>query len=791
MIRNYLKIAFRNLIKNKVFTTVNILGLAFGIACFAFISLWVWDELRQDQFHLNSENIYQLFGEVGPDGDKVIRPYFPSALVEPINDQLPEVENITRVFPAEAVFSKGSSKFSESGLYVDSSFLSIFSFPLKEGSIKNIFKEVHSVVVTSELAEKYFPGESALGKYIDIVQKDKQQYVISGVLEHLPTYSSLQFDYLLPYDKFEASTHPWWGKSNRWAFTNFNITAYAQLKTGTNHITFESKLNSLYQNHAPEETDDNIFIYPFTDVYLHSDFSNGKIPTGRIEYVKLLFFIALVVLMIACINFINLSTAIAHKRAKEVSLRKTAGAKKGQIVFQFLTESIIISVFAFIIAIAFVEVLMPSFNLLTQKAIQVPFSSPGFILLLIGSSLLIGILAGIYPAFFLSSFNISETLKSNGSVTDGLKGLRKGLVIFQFTLSIAFIVFTLLVFDQINFIQNKDLGIRKNDIVRHALHGIRGKQDTYKKELLDIPGIQSVTFTEQDPFGTENANAGVFWQGKPEDTDIFFNVIQVSEDFTETFEIEILEGKAFEKNGTNDQKTFLINQSAANAIMEENPVGMDLTVWGNEGEVVGLIKDYHHKSLAQAIEPVVIICNPEETWNAFISIAADQSKTDILKSIQSVYSKYEDEYVFEYNFVEDLYQQKYSDIDTAGKLSSVFAIAAIVISCLGLFGLSAFVAEQKAKETGIRKVLGASEVSLLFLFSKGFTSLVVIAFIIAAPLAFLYGKYWLSNYAYHIEISVAPFAIAGCSAVAIALLTVGYSTLKAASTKPVDVLKDI
>ncbi|MEQ9120284.1 ABC transporter permease [Fulvivirga sp.] len=790
MIRNYLKIAFRNLIKNKVFTTVNILGLAFGIACFAFISLWVWDELRQDQFHDNGDNIFQLFGEVGPDGERLIRPYFPSAMVEPIIDQLPEVEKITRVFPSKVVFSKDAFKFSESGLYVDSSFLKIFNFPLKEGVVENIFRETHSVVISAQLAEKYFPGESALGKYIEVVQKEKQQYIITGVLKSLPGYSSLSFDYLLPYDKFEAETHPWWGKSNRWAFTNYNITAYAQLQDNINTEDFEAKLNSLFQKYVPEETADEIFIYPFEEVYLHSDFSNGRVPTGRIEYVKLLFFIALIVLLIACINFINLSTAIAHKRAKEVSLRKTAGAKKGQIVFQFLTESIIISAFAFIIAIAFVEVLMPSFNLLTQKAIVVPFSSVGFILLLVGSALIIGLLAGIYPAFFLSSFDVAKTLKSNGSISDGLKGLRKGLVIFQFTLSIVFIVFTLLVFDQIDFIQNKELGIRKNNIVRHALNGIRGKQDTYKSELLQIPGVESVTFTEQDPFGTDNANAGVFWQGKPEDTDIFFNVIQVDQDFTETFEIEILEGKAFEKNNASDQKTFLVNESAARAIMTENPIGMDLTVWGHEGKIVGLIKDYHHQSLAQAIEPVVIICNPPETWNAFISIAADQSKKDVLKAIQSVYSKYEDEYVFEYNFVDDLYQQKYSDIDTAGKLSSVFAVAAIIISCLGLFGLSAFVAEQKSKETSIRKVLGASEVSLLILFSKGFTTLVIVSFIIAAPIAFFYGKYWLSNYAYHIEVGVMPFIIAGGSAISIALLTVGYSTLKAALTKPIDVLKE-
>ncbi len=770
---------------------VNLLGLAFGIACFAFISLWVWDELRYDQFHTNGDTIYQLFGEVGTDGEKVIRPYVPSALIDPIHQQLPEVENISRVFPAQVVFSKDNFKYSEVGLYVDSPFLNIFNFPLKEGTLDNIFKQVHSVVISAELADKYFPGQTALGQYIDIVQSEKQQYVVTGVLESLPKYSSLQFDYLLPYDKFETASRPWWGKSNKWAFSNFNITAYAKLKEGTKAQNFEEKLNALFKKYAPEETDDNLFIYPFQEIYLHSDFSNGRIPTGRIENVKLLFFIALIVLMIACINFINLSTAIAHKRAKEVSLRKTAGAKKQQIIFQFLTESIIISALAFIIAIAFVEVLMPSFNLLTQKAIEVPFLDYGFILLLIVSALILGVLAGFYPAFFLSSFDISKTLKSNGSISDGLKGLRKGLVIFQFTLSIVFIVFTILVFNQIDFIQNKELGIRKNNIVRHSLHGIRGKQEPYKKELLDVAGVESVTFTEQDPFSTENANAGVFWKGKPEGTDIFFNVIQVDEDFTKTFEIQVLNGRSFGPTSPNAAKTFLINESAAHAMMADNPVGMDLKVWGHEGKVVGLIKDYHHQSLAQDIEPVVIICNPEATWNAFISLDAKQSKDDVLKSIQSIYSKYEEEYVFEYNFVDDLYQKKYSDIDTAGKLSSVFALAAIIISCLGLFGLSAFIAEQKSKETSIRKVLGASEISLLFLFSKGFMSLVLVSFVIATPIAFLYGKHWLSNYAYHIEIGIAPFAIAGCSAIVISLLTVGYSTLKAAMTKPVDVLKDI
>ncbi len=788
MFKNYLKTAFRTVVKNKVFALINIFGLAFGIGCFAFISFWVWDELRIDSFHENGKNIYQMYGEVNRNGESKIRQYVPSALVEPILTSLPEVEAITRVFPSEAVFGNDDSRFSEKGIYADSSFLNIFSFPLKEGSVTNIFSQTNAVIISSRLAEKYFPGEIALGKQIDIVQNQKQSYVITGVLEDLPEYSSLKFDYILSYDYFEKTFRPWWGKENKNSFTNFNVTVYAQLQTDVNSEVFDQKLNNLFDNYLEDKGDQALFLYPFSEVYLHSDFSNGKIPTGKITYVKLLFVIALIVLLIACINFINLSTALANKRAKEVGLRKTIGAQKRQIILQFLVESISISLVALVLAIACVEMLMPAFNLLTQKSIVVPFSSITFIFLLAAAGIVLGLLAGGYPAYLISSFKISKTLKNNSS-SAGLGGFRKVLVTVQFTLSIIFIVFTLVVFHQIDFIKNKELGIRKNNIIMHPLHSIKGKQSVYKKELLDLPGIQSVCFTEQDPFSTSNANAGVTWQGKPENSATLFNVIQVDEDFLKTFELKLIDGKGFSNNVGVGVTEFIINEAAAKAMMIDNPVGMDLTVWGYNGRVVGEVSNYHHRSLSQSIGPVVIVCNPEATYNAYISFD-NTAKQEVIAAVQSIYKKYEQDYIFDFTFVDDQYQKTYGDVETVGELSSIFAFAAILISCLGLFGLSAFITEQKLKETGIRKILGATELSLLYLFSSGFIRLVVLSFLIAAPIAWLSSNYWLDGFVYHISIGVAPFVIAGISAVLIAFLTVTYNTLRAAQTNPVNVLKE-
>lgn len=788
MIRNYLRVAFRNFVRNRVFTLVNVFGLVFGIMSFGFISLWVWDEVRYDKFHKKADRIYQVFADINHSGEKVIRPYAPSSLVEPISDRLPEVSEITRVFPAQVVFETGNDKYSETGIYADSAFLQIFSFPLKEGNLTGLFANANSVVVSAQLAEKYFPGESALGKQIEIVENEKSIYTITGVLNDIPANSSLQFDFILSYDEFEERFRPWWGKSNKASYSNYNVTVYLTLEEGVDALKFDKKLNAFIVNNFDDQSDDELFIYPFVEVYLHANFNDNREPTGKILYVKLLFSIALFILLIACINFINLSTAIAGKRAKEVGLRKVAGAQKRQVITQFLVESTIISLISLLIALMLVEISLPIFNSFTNKFISVPFDSTSFIAMLLGGGIVLGILSGSYPAFILSTFEPIKSLKTSSSFVTSGKGIRNGLVIVQFSLSIIFIVFSLVVKQQLSYIKSKDLGIRDENIIQHPLNGIKRNKESYKQELLRIPGVQSVSFSEQDPYSLNNSNTGVSWIGKPNE-DIFFNVIQVDKEFLKTFDLQILQGKDFSLNELPDVGEFILNESAAKAMMIDDPIGMEITVWGHKGKVIGIVRDYNHQSLAQLIEPVIIVANPEATWNAYIAFSTEDVE-NLLQSIQTVYAKYEQHYVFDFSFADDRFESVYRDVIVIGRLSSIFTVVAGLISCLGLFGLSAFVSQQKTKEIGIRKVMGANIASLLLLFSTTYIKDILISLLVAIPIAWYFASDWLANYSFHIQLGAWPFVIAGITAVLIAVFTVMYNTLIASLANPIDSLKE-
>jgi len=777
------------LLKNTFFSAINILGLAFGLTCTLLILLWVYDELQYDQFH--EANVCQILGALKSDEGR-LTPYAPSAMAQPIRDNFQEVEHIARVFPIEVSFQEGDQKFSESGLYADPSFLTIFNFPLKEGRLQNILEAPNEVVISSRLAAKYFPGQSALGKTIGITQsKDlKQQYVVVGVLKPIPKQSSMQFDFILDYGRFESQFRPWWQPENSGgAYTNFNVAMYASLSKHTNLTAFNDKLGAFIRKFTNRDIQDGLYAYPFGKRYLHADYSQGKEATGRIRYIHILLVVAMTILVIACVNFMNLSTATATKRAKEVGLRKAIGASRAQLIVQFIMESVLIAILAMAVAITLAHMLLPIFNYIVQKQIEIPFTNLNFLGVTILISIVTGIIAGCYPALFLSAYSPAKTLKGTGSTAGGSGIMRKALVIFQFSLSIIFIIYTLIVYSQINFIKDKDLGIKKDNIIYHELHGIAGKTEAYKSELLQIPGVEAVTFTEHNPLYTANGNRFVSWKGKSEDALIYFNVMQVGADILKTFDLKLVEGSGFTPNYSKEgERQFIINEAAARAMQVSDPVGMRLTVWGREGAVVGVVKDFNHQSLMKSIEPVVMIYNPVEVWKAFISI----NTTDVaglLEKAQNVYEKYEPNYAFDYSFVSDDLDAGYRELTVSGRLNYIFAMVAILISCIGLFGLSAFVAQQRTKETGIRKVLGASSWGLLRLFTYDFVKLVVVAFVIAAPISWFYADRWLSEFAYHIQIGVLPFVLAGLSAFAIAIFTVSYTTLKVTSANPVDSLK--
>ncbi|MEM9391376.1 MAG: FtsX-like permease family protein, partial [Bacteroidota bacterium] len=610
-------------------------------------------------------------------------------------------------------------------------------------------------------------------------------YIVRGVLENIPGHSSIQFDFILSYQEFEDRYRPWWKSTNPNSFTNYNVTAYLEVEGGVDRKNLNSNLSTVLAEHS--NRDDELFTYSFEETYLHNDISEGRNFSGRIKNVKLLSMIAVIILLIACVNFTNLTTAVASQRRIEIGLRKAIGAQRRQIIIQLMIESILVALVAAILAITAVEIFMPVFNALTNKDIVVPFDSITMILSLGTGSIIIGIMAGLYPALVFSSFQLSAKKEFKPRVM-GLLDLRKVLVVIQFTLSTVFIVFTIVVFYQIQYIQEKPLGIRTDDILSHPLHGIREKSTAYRQELLALPGVESVSFTEQDPIRTTNANSGVFWPGKPEGSVFFFNVIQVSEDFLSTFEIDLIRGSVFhDQDEANIQ--FIINQAAADAMRLDEPIGSPLTVWGHEGKIVGIAENYHHQSLAEQIEPVVIKCNPDQTWGAYIQFDTENTH-GLLHDIEAVYSKYEENYPFDYTFLDDQRQNSYTDLTVIGDLTFGFALIAIVISCLGLFGLSAFMANRRSKETGIRKVLGANLSNLVYQFSSDFLKLVMLSLALGFPMAFFYIKSWLSTYAYHIEPGIGPYFTAGLTAIIVALLAVSYNTVKAALTNPTDVLRN-
>jgi len=784
MLKNYLKVAFRSLYKNYGFTLINVFGLTFGITCFIFIAGWVWNEYNYDRFHEKGDRIYKVMAEMGVKGESSIVPYAPSALVELISDNVPEVNNISRVFPGEVVFDNSQIKFSEKGIYADPSFLNIFSFPLAEGELNNLFTKPNAVVISSSLAAKYFPEASALGKTIFLTHKENEPYTVSGVLQEFPSQSSLKFDFILPYQQFEDRHRPWWKRTNKYSFSNYNVEVYFEAVEGSDQSVLNEKLTAVLDNHSVAPGEDALFTVPFSSFYLNSDFSNGRVATGKSKYLQLLSLVAVLILLIACINFINLYTAMMSNRAKEIGLRKVVGARKAQVVFQFLTESIIISIVSTILAITCVEIFTPVFEILSQKQITLPYSSPIFLILVFGGSILIGILAGLYPSIQFSSANIIAEVKAGASTA-----LRKYLVVIQFTLSIVFIVFTLVVFNQVNFIKNKDLGIRKTNIIKHALHDIRGKQSTYRNELLYIPGVKSVTFTEQSPVATSNKNNGVFWPGKIEESTVFFNVIQVGADYCKTFDIKLKSGGSFQENFNSEIKQVLINEEAAKLMALEEPVGTALTVWGYSAQIVGVVNNYHHMPLTQAIEPVVILYNPEETWNAYINVDGRQMQ-EHLAGIKQVYERYEANHPFDFAFLDQEVAKTYDSLTLISRLSIVFTIVALIISYLGLFGLSAFLIQKRSKEAGIRKVMGAGTLNLIYLFTTDFIKLVLIALALAVPVAWVYSEKWLAEFTYHAPLNFKPFLLAGVAAIAIAILSVLYNTLKASLSNPATTLKE-
>ena len=784
MFRNYLKIAFRNLWKNKAFSFLNISGLAIGMASAVLILLWIQNEVSFDKFHKNKEHIYEAWNRGTFDGKLQCWNSTPKILGPTLKQEYPEIADMTRASSGWFVTSVGDRKFSSEYLIVDPVFLTMFSFPLIRGNLHTALNSVYSIVITEKMAKRMFGREDPMNK---VIQIDRNNFTVTGLLKDLPSNTRFEFDYLLPWDYLKKLGYDddFWG--------NNSVNTFVQLKPNVNADAFDSKIKNIKKIHSKGAEQEEIFLHPLNKWHLYSQFENGKVAGGEIDTVRLFGVIAAFILLIACINFMNLSTARSEKRAKEVGIRKVAGAYKSALVLQFLGESLFISLISGVVALLLVQFSLPSFDLLVGKELKLPYSNIFFWLAAISFILITGILAGSYPAFFLSSFRPVSVLKGSFKKVQALITPRKVLVVLQFSFAIILIICTLVVVNQIRYAQNRNTGYDRNRLGYHFLTGdLNQKYPLLKNELLNS-GIASFVCRTSNPLTEVWSDTwGIGWQGKsPYDKTDFIRV-STDENLVRSAGLKIIKGRDMDLSQfPTDSSAMLLNESAAKAMGFKNIIGQLLTDNGQTYHVIGVIRDFLIGSPYEPVKPMVI--EGSQSHNSFnvVNIKMDPRINSMagIRKMERLFKKYNPDYPFEYHFTDEAYARKFDDTKRTATLSSLFAALTILISCLGLFGLASFVAAQRTKEIGVRKVLGATVLNLWQMLSKDFVGLILISLCIAVPLAWYFMHSWLQDYPYHTKLSWWIFASAGSGALIITLLTVSYQSIKAALANPVRSLR--
>ena len=788
MLKNYLKIAFRNLIHHKAYSIINISGLAIGMASSILILLWVENELSYDRFHKNSGQIYRI--TVSASGFNAA--VNPAGMPAGLQAEIPQIKNTVRLSHISTnLFEVGNNKFEEKRVfYADSTFLEVFSFPLVKGDPKTALQRSDGVLITEAMAKKYFGNQEAIGRTL---KKDNGDLVtVTGVLANIPPNSHLQFDIILPMSSIAKSNDDI--KNSVWG--NFNFYSYIQLDKSfvpsTGSIArLNQQINQVYQKHIPQTLIKADFqLQPLTSIHLHSNFQVDLSGHGNIEYVNIFFIVAIFILVVACINFMNLATARSARRAKEVGLRKVVGALRGQLIKQFLGESLLISFFSLLLAMGLVELLLPEFNELSQKELAIHLLDGKLLLSLIGIAVATGLVSGSYPALFLSGFQPVKVLKGSLKSLGGNLLFRNGLVIVQFVVSIVLLAGTIVVYDQLRFIKNKNLGFEKDNLLYMPMTGdMWGKQSALKTELGQNPLTSNYTIISELPINLISGTISVFWEGKDPRSQVVVPSMDVSEGFIDVFKMKILNGRGFSTSFQADSNNYVINEKATRimGMTVGNAVGKPLSFGEVKGKIIGVVKDFNFKPIQQAIEPLVLRLNK---YGGNIVVRAKPGKTEAtIQALEKISRQLNPAYPFSYNFLDQDLANAYKGEQQMGRIFNLFAILAIFISSLGLYGLSAFLAQQRTKEIGVRKALGASVFNIVYLLSSGFTRLILVAVIIAVPLSFFAIKRWLESFAYHIELSWLTFVMASLVALVIAWLTVSYESLKAAFANPTNSLR--
>lgn len=782
MIKNYIKIAWRNLLKNKGFTFINIVGLAVGMASAAIILFWIQDELTFDRFFEKQDRLYLTYNRSKVEKEIWAWPSTPKIMAPTMLAGYPDIEDASRINDANYLFTVGNKHINVHGYHADPGLLNMFSFPLVAGNAKTALSSASGIVITQKLAVKLFGNENPIGKTIKI--DSNAHFKVTALLKNLPANTRFKFEYLLPwsYLKTIGQDDQWWG--------NNSVKTYVLVKPNVTETAINAKIKNVTRSHS-DIKDIDVFLFPANKWHLYSKFENGVNTGGLISTVRIFAIIAAFILLIACINFMNLSTARSEKRAKEVGIRKVAGAPRQMLIAQFIGESVFISFLAGVLALIILQLSLSSFNELTSKNLSIPYGSITFWLIFLGFILFTGLVAGSYPAFFLSSFKPVSVLKGTYKAANALISPRKVLVVTQFTFAIILIICTIIIRMQIKHASDRETGYKSDKLVYTINSGDVSKHyDAIRNELLNSGAVTSVTRTSAPMTQQWSDSWGFDWRGKSPEAKIDFDVFNVDGDFAKTAGVKIIAGRDIDpRTYPTDSLAIMVNESAAKVMGFKNPVGEIVKRDERKLTIVGEIKDFILGSPYEKQKPMII--QGPGWWFGVVHyrLNGEHSTEANLKTIERVFKKYNPDYPFEYTFTDEDYATKFKSEQRIGTLASLFAGLTILISCLGLFGLATYMAQNRIKEIGVRKVLGASVTRITALLSRDFMALVAIAFIIAAPVAWYVMSEWLTSYDYRVEISITVFIGAALVTVFIALATVSFQAIRAAIANPVKSLR--
>jgi putative ABC transport system permease protein len=789
ILRNYMLVAWRSFSRNKIFSALNVSGLAIGIASAVLLLLWIWNEVSTDRFHANGDRIYGVMTRSLINGRIECWGATPMVLGPALQSAYPQqIEQVVRTnWVGAFILSSGDQHLQTYGYLTDPGFLTMFSFPLIQGDALTALSSPHSIVLTAHTATRLFGTTNALGQ--DLRIDSNAIFKVTGILADLPSNTQLQFDYLVPWSYTKEVN---W-EDHSWASTH--ISTMVMLRRGVTETAADSSIRNIVRANDPSVNND-IFLHPIRKWKLWSEFENGKIVGGEIRFIRLLILVAVFILLIACINYMNLGTARSIRRAKEVGIRKMIGAGKGSLVGRFIGESVLTAFLAGLIALAIVQLTLSWFNRMVDSNLSIPYLHPLFWLLAIGFLLFTGLLAGSYPAFYLSAYNAVQVLKGNFKIVNGMIGPRKILVVLQFTFAIAFIICTIVIYKQISFVRHRDIGYNQDHLVFTWMKGdVKKRFEDIRGELLSSGAATSVIRTNSPVTDIWAVSDDYAWSGKKTGARNSFIEFYSDHGFVSTLGLRLMAGREIDiRRYPSDSSAIVLTESALKLMGFSRPLGQQIHNLDRDWHVVGVIHDFVTGTPFYPISPVVIkgpIAQSGNYWFGTVTCKLNDrlSINESTEKMTAIFKKYNPDYPFEYHFIDDFYAEKFDSQKKAGSLAAWFAGLSIFISCLGLFGLAAYTAENRIKEVGIRKVLGASILQIASLLSKDFLILILVAFAIAAPIAWWYMNYWLSDYPYRVGITWWIYALAGALTALIAAGTIGIQAVRAAMTRPVDTLR--